>query len=371
MKESNGAKKLRDCYAIRPGAPFYVTEFGNGYYFGLDRWKQEGMPQDVPKEKLFGFDDFGQFWLSGLIGDRIMFPAYEPEEIYRDENYHVTKDAMGREVKEFNASDLVYMPEYVGYAVKDEKTWFEDVKPRLNADSPERYAMVEEISAKAKAAAEEGKIVTYEVDGGFMYLRDLFGPENLLISFFDSPELIHEAMQCWFEIHDRLTAEYQKHIDIEELFLKEDVCYKTSSLVSPQMLEEFLFPYYTKLIENMKSRNKRVQKMFIGIDSDGHIESVIPAYRKIGVTIFSPFEVAADCDVVEIGKKYPDIVMYGGFDKRILATTKEKIKAEADRIFPAMKARGGYYPTCDHGVPEDVPYENYLYFRQLIDEYGK
>jgi hypothetical protein len=35
-----------------------------------------------------------------------------------------------------------------------------------------------------------------------------------------------------------------------------------------------------------------------------------------------------------------------------------------DRIFPAMQARGGYIPTCDHGVPEEVPYENYLHYRK-------
>ena len=35
-----------------------------------------------------------------------------------------------------------------------------------------------------------------------------------------------------------------------------------------------------------------------------------------------------------------------------------------DRIFPAMRARGGYIPTCDHGVPEEVPYENYLHYRK-------
>jgi hypothetical protein len=34
----------------------------------------------------------------------------------------------------------------------------------------------------------------------------------------------------------------------------------------------------------------------------------------------------------------------------------------------AMRDRGGYIPTCDHGVPDDVSYENYLYYRRRLCE---
>jgi hypothetical protein len=40
-----------------------------------------------------------------------------------------------------------------------------------------------------------------------------------------------------------------------------------------------------------------------------------------------------------------------------------------ERIMPAMKARGGYIPTSDHGVPEEVPFEDYLYFRQQMVQF--
>ena len=86
--------------------------------------------------------------------------------------------------------------------------------------------------------------------------------------------------------------------------------------------------------------------------------------------MMSPFEVASGCDVVEIGKQYPDLVMTGGIDKRILAKSKEAIDEMVDRIFPAMQARGGYIPTCDHGVPEEVPYENYLHYRKRALEFA-
>jgi uroporphyrinogen decarboxylase len=84
----------------------------------------------------------------------------------------------------------------------------------------------------------------------------------------------------------------------------------------------------------------------------------------------SPFEVAAGCDVVEIGRQYPDLAIFGGIDKRILAKGRDAIDAHLAYILPPMRARGGYIPTCDHGVPEEVPYEDYVYYREQCVNLG-
>ena len=105
------------------------------------------------------------------------------------------------------------------------------------------------------------------------------------------------------------------------------------------------------------------------IDTDGFCYPVIDVYKEAGMDHMSPFEVASDCDVVEIGKKYPDLRIRGGIDKRILASGKDAIDRMIDRIMPAMKKRGGYIPTCDHGVPEEVPFEDYMHYRQRMQEF--
>jgi hypothetical protein len=61
--------------------------------------------------------------------------------------------------------------------------------------------------------------------------------------------------------------------------------------------------------------------------------------------------------------------MSGGIDKRILAQDKGAIDAHLKAILPFMVQRGGYYPTCDHGVPDDVSLENYLHYRRRIHEW--
>ena len=86
--------------------------------------------------------------------------------------------------------------------------------------------------------------------------------------------------------------------------------------------------------------------------------------------VMSPFEVASGCDVVGLGREYPDLMMAGGIDKRVLAESKEAIDAHVEYILPAMRARGGYIPTCDHGVPEEVSLENYMHYRKRCIELG-
>lgn len=76
-------------------------------------------------------------------------------------------------------------------------------------------------------------------------------------------------------------------------------------------------------------------------------------------------------DVVAIGRKYPGLLMRGGFGKRIMAQGKDATDREIGRILPAMKKRGGYIPTCDHGVPEEVSFENYMHYRQRMLEYAQ
>ena len=57
---SESARRWRDAYNIVPGAPLYRKEFWL-MPGALERWKNEGMPQDVPLHELFGFDGPGAF----------------------------------------------------------------------------------------------------------------------------------------------------------------------------------------------------------------------------------------------------------------------------------------------------------------------
>jgi len=207
--------------------------------------------------------------------------------------------------------------------------------------------------------------------GPYMYLRSLIGPADLMYAWYDMPDVIRDCMETWFALADAVIARHQEHVTIDEIFFAEDSCYNHGLLASPDLFHEFMLPYAQQLVTNLKSRQiDKDRKLYLQIDTDGFSVPAIPLYREIGMNVMSPFEVASGCDVVEVGREWPDLVMSGGIDKRVLAKSKKDIDEMVERIFPAMRERGGYIPTCDHGVPAEVPLENYIHYRKRAVELG-
>jgi uroporphyrinogen decarboxylase len=60
--------------------------------------------------------------------------------------------------------------------------------------------------------------------------------------------------------------------------------------------------------------------------------------------------------------------MGGNIDKRALAMGKEATKREVMSKVPFLLEKGGYFPSVDHLVPPDVPFENYCYYINLLRE---
>lgn len=57
--------------------------------------------------------------------------------------------------------------------------------------------------------------------------------------------------------------------------------------------------------------------------------------------------------------------MFEGIDNRALAKGKEAIEEEVLGKVPRLLEQGGCIPMVDHGVPFDVPLENYEYYLEL------
>ncbi len=368
------AMKLRECYAVTPGQPFIMREFG---YYSLDRWQREGhVPLADPHgflAKRFAYDERGAFSL-GMLGwcEAAFVPAFEQRVLEDRGEYELAQDFAGRAVLYFKGRRSGFMPEYVGHPVVDMKSFDELCRWRMSPDTPERYAGFEEHMKKAEAAEAAGLMIQANLIGGYMYLRSLVGPLALPYMFYDDPQLLHSCMAQWLKLADAVLSRCQSRVTVDELYLAEDICYNKGSLISPDMMRAFLFPYYRELIEGIKARQRdRARHLHFQVDTDGDCRPVIDVYRELGMDAMSPFEVASGCDVVEIGRQYPGLAMFGGIDKRVLAVGGERMERYLRRILDAMYRRGGYIPTCDHGVPEEVSFENFTRYREILLEYAK
>ena len=109
------ARKLRDAYACKPGAPLFQREFG---FYCLDRWKEQGMPQDVPLETLFGYDPPAKVALHEAGWCEPEFhPWFENRVIEDRGDCELAQDHADRHVLYFKGRRSGFMPEYVDHPV--------------------------------------------------------------------------------------------------------------------------------------------------------------------------------------------------------------------------------------------------------------
>ena len=138
--------------------------------------------------------------------------------------------------------------------------------------------------AKAKALQDKGVLIKSEILGGFDILRELMGEENCCIAFYEDPELIEEILGTISETNVRVLSEISKKLTIDQLSVHEDMAGKTAPMIGPNLVREFIVPYYLKSWELVKDAGT---KLFCQ-DSDGNMNPVIDAFIEGGINIFTP-----------------------------------------------------------------------------------
>ena len=63
----------------------------------------------------------------------------------------------------------------------------------------------------------------------------------------------------------------------------------------------------------------------------------------------------------------PELRLIGGLDLDVLRGDREAIRRELEEKVPPLLAQGGYIPLLDGRVRADVPWENYCYYRELLE----
>ena len=130
------------------------------------------------------------------------------------------------------------------------------------------------------------------------------------------------------------------------------------------MFREFMLEPYKKITSLFHDHGIHL----IFVDSDGDSDPLIPLWLEGGVTGFYPIERASGMDAVTLRKEYGrQLRLLGGIDKRAMAAGPAAIDAELAAVQPLL-LDGGYIPWCDHLVPPDVPFENYMYYVQRMKE---
>jgi len=197
---------------------------------------------------------------------------------------------------------------------------------------------------------------------GFSFFpRYLMGDVQYMLALYDDPGLIKEFNRFFLDFVMEYWSLILTEFDVDCVFVLEDMAYRGGSMISPQMFEEFMAPYYRELVSFVKGFGVD----YIFVDCDGLIEELIPLWVETGVNGLFPLE--AVNDIVAIREAYPKLRMLGGVDKRMLFKgSQELIDAELRRVEPVVRS-GGFIPHIDHAVSQDISWQSFTYYRKQLD----
>lgn len=319
-------------HAIMDGAPvdgMPVLEWAYWWDKTLDGWYGEGLPKGLDDRQMqdyFGLAHYKQFWL-----------AHKAEGCPKDASH--------------------------GSGIITDESDYDAVRPYLLPENAVSR-LASQLNA-LRAPHESGDtLVWYTLDGAFWWPRVLFGIEQHFYSFYDYPELYHRICDELVEWQVRMVDEMAQYVKPDFMTIAEDMSYNHGPMLSKALFDEFLLPYYRRLIPEIKKHGTRVF-----IDSDGDITSAVPWFIEAGIDGILPLERQSGVDVAKIRDLYPDFLMMGSFDKMCMFHTPAEIRAELERLLPTIR-KGKYLPAMDHQTPPGTPLENYRAYVALMKEYG-
>ncbi|MBN2025854.1 MAG: hypothetical protein JW854_03765 [Actinobacteria bacterium] len=345
--------------------PFRMEAIGF-WHETLARWHGEGLPPEVGDE-MAAFMHFGvDLQLPVLLGAHLhpgFDPVYEEKVIEQDERHIVKIDVSGCKVRVL-ADGSSTIPAFLEAPVKDEADW-EGVKWRLDPDTPGR---LEPWMVLIETARSVPLPLCIYISGLFGTHRHLLGFTPLMLAYRMQPRLLHAISRHWVDFWKGVLGHIAETKTPDMVLLWEDMCYLNGPMIGPDAFEAFMLPYYRELIAYIEGV---LEVPVVGVDSDGRVTKLIPAFVEAGVNFIWPFEVQAGMDVLEVRRQWPrQFVIFGGMDKRALYGDRRDIEAEVKRVVPAMLAAGGYIPAIDHAVPPEVSLDNWLFFLELVRETG-
>jgi len=321
-----------------------------------DRWYTEGYPKHAKYDIYFGFDRYEDV---GIESD--ILPVFKEHVIEDAEDYVIKTDWRGVQVKLSKSSRSI--PYFYGFPVRDRATFREFAK-KLDPSSAARYPSAWDLRVNRLRDRDFAVYLGIARTIGFFGpIREWVGPEALMYMLYDDPALVHEMMEFYADFIIRLTTPLLEDVMPDCIHFFEDMAYRGGSLISPAHFREFMMPPYRRVLEHFRAHGVP----FFVVDTDGKVNELIPLFIELGMHGMYPFEVQSGMDIIAVRKSYGrDFAIWGGLDKRALERTKADIEAEVMGKLPFMLESGGYFPMLDHEPHPGIPFENFVYYHQVV-----
>ncbi len=306
-----------------------ILEWAGWWTQTIDRWHAESLP--------------------ATLTDRYEICTHFGLDIYKQDWFNISKPGCP-------------VPVAHGAGILTSDADYDHIRPYLYPDNP-----VDEKKWQQWAAEQQSGNVAlwFTVDGFFWFARKLLGIERHLYAFYDQPELMHRIntdLATWIL---RVIDQVCSICTPDFMTFAEDLSYNHGPMLSADMFDEFMRPYYAQIVPSLKTKG-----VIPLVDSDGDISTPAYWFENVGLEGILPLERQAGVDMAQLRVDHPRMKFIGHFDKMTMNKGEAVMRAEFERLLPTA-SKGGFLISCDHQTPPGVSYKNYQLYLSLFREYAK
>ncbi|MCK4982848.1 MAG: hypothetical protein KAS17_07980 [Victivallaceae bacterium] len=221
------------------------------------------------------------------------------------------------------------------------------------APAPEKAHVLED--AEKLIERFKGKraiaVVGEAVFAPIQYMRA--GLQNLVLDFYDRPELVRKMVSIAVEYHSQL---YSKLIamGVDIVFLGDDFCAKHGPMISPEHIREFILPGFKQVVKAIKDAGGYCIK-----HTDGDIYKIIPILKEAEVDMLGPLE-SPYMNLAEVRDKY-DVGVMGNINVDLLSRgTVKQVEAETKKVIESTAPGGRFILSSGNSISSAVNPENLM-----------
>jgi len=182
----------------------------------------------------------------------------------------------------------------------------------------------------------------------------------------DDPRFVRKAMAMQGDFAASLAEQVLRQVRVDAAVFSEPIGGNDRPLMSPQMYEDLVLRSYEPVLDVL--RQYEVDTIILRTYANARV--LLPSILKWGFNCLWACEVNLEAmDYRALRRAFGrGLRLIGGIDLDVLRDGKGAIRRELEEKVPALLADGGYVPLADGRVRADVPFENYVFYRQLLQE---
>jgi hypothetical protein len=240
---------------------------------------------------------------------------------------------------------------------------------RKDLDPDDRKRLPNRWKAKVRKWRERDHILMLRVHEGFFLTMGVEGWNtfaNVIELLMDKPSLVKEIMKIQGEFSASITERILSEVEVDAVIFGEPISGAHGPLISPRMYEEIVLNSYEAVLDVVEKF--KVQTIILRTYANS--KTLLPIIMKSRINClwasesnmkFMDYRILRE----EFGK---DLRLIGGIDTDVLMLGKDAIRHEIETKLPDLLEQGGYIPLADARIRKYIPFENYVYYRQLVEK---